>query len=318
MAWRLAESLKTLRNQINAQYPNRSKVSDGTIGDAKHSSRRSDHNPNARGVVCAFDITEDHKNGPDLVKLLPLLLKDKRTHYVIYERKIYNTKIKNGAARPYSGANAHSHHLHLSVFQDAKLYDDPTPWNLGDSKPMPLEAPKTPAEAPKPALMSDTAKAVSAPPGPTVAREQTKYDPQRAVSFFMGRGWSKNAAIALVANIMWESGGNSKWTIVWDAKGDKDKQGVYRSRYCAQWNGPRIEAYEKFAKEIKRDVLDPYAQLAFVEYELKTTERRAGTLLKNATSLEEAVAAAITFWRPSIPHADKRLAIARKLNDQSR
>lgn len=33
MAWRLAKSLVTLREQVNALSPNRSRVSDGTIGD---------------------------------------------------------------------------------------------------------------------------------------------------------------------------------------------------------------------------------------------------------------------------------------------
>ena len=48
MTWRLARSLETLRAQINRIAPNRSKVSDGTIGDAKHASRSSDHNPWAK------------------------------------------------------------------------------------------------------------------------------------------------------------------------------------------------------------------------------------------------------------------------------
>ena len=59
MAWRLARSLETLRAQINALSPNRSKASDGTIGDAAHSARTSDHNPDGGGVVRALDLTHD-------------------------------------------------------------------------------------------------------------------------------------------------------------------------------------------------------------------------------------------------------------------
>jgi len=42
MSWRLARSLEPLRNEVNAAAPNRSKASDGTIGDTAHSSRASD------------------------------------------------------------------------------------------------------------------------------------------------------------------------------------------------------------------------------------------------------------------------------------
>jgi hypothetical protein len=276
MAWRLAKSLETLRTQINTRYPKRSKISDGTIGDTRHKANKSDHNVNAKGVVTAFDITRDPHDGPDLTKLIPLFLKDKRTKYIIFDRKIYNPSLQGGKARPYKGSNAHEKHLHLSVSTDSEMYDRTFPWAFHEEL--------------------------------TVA----PYDPKRAVKFFEGRGWSKHAACALVASIMWESGGNSKNTIIWDAKGDK-KDGEYKSRYSAQWNGPRIDKFETFARSIKRNVLDPYAQLAFMEYELGTTERKAANALRKATTIEEANDAAITFWRPSIPHKDKRLAIARKL-----
>ncbi len=65
MNWRLAKSLETLRSQVNAVHPNRSKESDGSIGNAEHSARESDHNPNSAGVVCAIDITPDPAGGVD-------------------------------------------------------------------------------------------------------------------------------------------------------------------------------------------------------------------------------------------------------------
>src|SRR5215472_9581086 len=61
--WRVAKSLARLRTQINDAFPQRSKSSDGTIGDAAHASRSSDHNPwivdDGIGVVSAFDVTHD-------------------------------------------------------------------------------------------------------------------------------------------------------------------------------------------------------------------------------------------------------------------
>jgi hypothetical protein len=45
MAWRLAKSQETLRAQVNAAPPGRSKRDDGTIGDERHQASASDHNP---------------------------------------------------------------------------------------------------------------------------------------------------------------------------------------------------------------------------------------------------------------------------------
>jgi hypothetical protein len=65
MAPRIAKSLDVLRSQINKAHPNRSKVSDGWIGDTAHAARASDHNPNSGGVVTALDLTHDPAHGFD-------------------------------------------------------------------------------------------------------------------------------------------------------------------------------------------------------------------------------------------------------------
>lgn len=140
MAWRIAESLETLRKQLNAMFPNRSKVSDGGIGDAAHASRSSDHNPWVKdghiGVVTARDFTNDPKNGLASEELAQRLIhwKDPRIKYIISNRKIYSSYASGGkpawAARPYNGANAHDHHVHVSVQPNKILYDDTRPWKL--------------------------------------------------------------------------------------------------------------------------------------------------------------------------------------------
>lgn len=127
MAWRLAKSLDKLRTQVNKEWPNRSKVSDGTIGDTAHSSRLSQHNPNSAGVVTAFDITHDPKNGADMNKLKEQLIKDSRTWYIIFNRRIW----QNGKWTNYVGSNPHDKHLHISTKQDAKNYDNSKDWNIG-------------------------------------------------------------------------------------------------------------------------------------------------------------------------------------------
>lgn len=123
---RIAKSLDTLRTQVNTQYPNRKKGSDGWIGDPAHAARVSDHNPNSAGVVCALDITHDPASGMDSYKLAEILKanKDRRIKYVISNKKIFSN---DWIWRPYTGSNPHSQHIHVSVGPN---YDDPSPWVL--------------------------------------------------------------------------------------------------------------------------------------------------------------------------------------------
>jgi hypothetical protein len=126
---RIAKSLDTLRAQVNAAYPNRSKSSDGWIGDAAHRARKSDHNPNQAGVVQALDITHDPAHGLDAGKLADALLAshDERIKYIISNRRIgYSSDWK---WRPYSGTNAHTQHCHVSVKDAPILHDDPRRWS---------------------------------------------------------------------------------------------------------------------------------------------------------------------------------------------
>lgn len=137
----MAECLKKLREQLNALYPNRSKVSDGSIGDTAHSSRKSDHNPNSVGVVCAIDITHDPEDGVDCHWLAKQLFRanNSRWKYLIWNGMI-TTKDKSGWTR-YNGANKHNHHLHISV---AGSYDNRDAWILDATTPVqPVSEPVT-------------------------------------------------------------------------------------------------------------------------------------------------------------------------------
>lgn len=133
MAWKLAGSLEQLRKQINALAPKRSKASDGTIGDAAHSARKSDHNPDTGGVVRAIDFTHDPKNGMDAEKLAAALIasKDPRIKYIIWNKRILAGK--NGPSawkwRAYSGSNPHTKHIHISVVA-GKAGEAGTKWRL--------------------------------------------------------------------------------------------------------------------------------------------------------------------------------------------
>ncbi len=132
MTWRLAPALQTLRDQINALWPDRNKDVDGAIGDAAHRNRVSDHNPDSDQIVTAIDITDDDSVGADMRVLAEVLRvnNDPRIKYVIHEGRMFSSYPTSSYPawtwRPYSGLNGHFSHLHISVTQAGK-YDN-YPW----------------------------------------------------------------------------------------------------------------------------------------------------------------------------------------------
>lgn len=135
MGWRLAESLKKLREQINQAYPNRDRASDGSIGNAEHSSRKSDHNPNGAGVVCAIDIDEDLSPNNTVQGIVASIQasRDPRVKYIIYEGRI-TVKGDITKWKPYSGVNPHKHHAHISVQPLVQLYDNKADWDISNGQ----------------------------------------------------------------------------------------------------------------------------------------------------------------------------------------
>lgn len=142
MAWRLAYSLDELRTEVNVRWPNRSKASDGTIGDPSHAATASDHNPNPAGVVCAFDITNDPANGPDIDFLAATFLANVNpdAKYFIWNRKIAS-RSHLWQIRAYTG-DPHTNHIHVSVGvgpdgKSVQPYDDRVPWLVAAPIPTP-------------------------------------------------------------------------------------------------------------------------------------------------------------------------------------
>lgn len=129
MSWRLAGCLEQLRKQVNTLAPNRSKASDGSIGDAAHQATKSEHNPDANGVVRAIDITHDPSKGMDCQALADSLIasQDPRIMYVIWNYRICSRTVSPWKWRKYTGSNPHNHHLHISVEGN---YDDTREWNI--------------------------------------------------------------------------------------------------------------------------------------------------------------------------------------------
>ncbi len=141
MNWRPAKSIEVLKEQLNALFPTRNRVSDGVIGDANHSAKTSDHNPNSKGIVTAFDITNDPIKAIDGARLVKILQasKDPRIKYLIFNGQI-TVKGDISKWKPYMGLNAHKHHVHISVSSDPRLYDSGAAWKLAGLKnPVPAD-----------------------------------------------------------------------------------------------------------------------------------------------------------------------------------
>lgn len=132
MAWYLAPALVRLRLEINETWPGRDRSSDGSIGDAAHSNRTSDHNPDpaAGGIVRAIDVDED---GIPAAAVVGQIIRDSRTAYVIYEGRIWENPAAfpgRGYWRKYTGANPHDHHFHLSVRRGPAWDSSTRPWGV--------------------------------------------------------------------------------------------------------------------------------------------------------------------------------------------
>jgi len=127
MTPRLCKAGQQLRLQVDDSYPDRDRTSDGWIGDARHSARPSDHNPDWKNAVegiayvRAIDIDRDLSGKakpdlmPDLADQIRLAAKrgDKRISYIIFAGRIASSRM-GWRWRKYSGINPHNSHLHCS------------------------------------------------------------------------------------------------------------------------------------------------------------------------------------------------------------
>ena len=116
---RLCKAGIQLREQIDDDYPERDRRSDGWIADSRHLAKsNSDHIP-VNGVVRAIDVDADlgaHKE--EVFALVEKIRKcakrgDKRIKYIIHNGKIAS-HILNWKWRKYRGSNPHISHFHIS------------------------------------------------------------------------------------------------------------------------------------------------------------------------------------------------------------
>jgi hypothetical protein len=125
----LSKAAVQLREQIDDSFPGRSRKSDGWIGDARHSTRKSDHNPDptAGNVVRAIDIDARLSDDKGLSAYLADQIRsygktNGRISYVIHQGKIASP-ILRWRWRKFSG-NPHQHHIHVSFKKDQDKNSD--------------------------------------------------------------------------------------------------------------------------------------------------------------------------------------------------
>jgi hypothetical protein len=141
---KLSKSVVQLREQADDAYPDRKRDSDGTIGDARHSARKSDHNPDRdSGIIRALDLDVDFDKSANTAayiadQIRTLAKSDKRIAYVIFNRKIASAR-SLWRWRKYTGVNPHSSHIHISFTKvgdtDSKFFNIPLLGGTDEPRP---------------------------------------------------------------------------------------------------------------------------------------------------------------------------------------
>lgn len=144
MTIRVAPSCRAVLTQANALWPNRSKASDGTIGNERHQRSKSDHNPDEDGIVHAVDLTHDPAHGCDAHKWVRELMarRDPRVLYVISNGQKCSSDVQPWKWRKYDGENPHEKHVHVSIKHTDDARHNTSSWFVIMDQPSP--APQSP------------------------------------------------------------------------------------------------------------------------------------------------------------------------------
>lgn len=118
-SWTAAPAIVALQHTLDVARPGRrARYPDGTIGDAQHAARDSDHNPDADGLVCAVDVHDsDELDDGSLYAALKAAGDRNPVKYAINNGRIWSPARGEHA---YSGPSPHRDHCHVSVTQAGK------------------------------------------------------------------------------------------------------------------------------------------------------------------------------------------------------
>lgn len=139
MTYVIPPLLKAILAEATALAPDRSKRSDGTIGDRAHAARTSDHNPDkTTGIVHAVDVTHDPAGGFDsyhyaeIVRLKCEAGRETRVKYLVSHDPGARHDILASAKtswkwRKHTTGSAHANHLHISIASGEKVEQSTAP-----------------------------------------------------------------------------------------------------------------------------------------------------------------------------------------------
>ena len=160
-------------------------------------------------------------------------------------------------------------------------------------------------------LMGNNMADINIPPGPFNNLEKKdlpklKQDACEGYNYIKSLGYSDAQAAGIMGNLIAESGLN---TNAYNPAGGG--QGAYG---LAQWRGARQTALRQFAASRGTDQSDYATQLAFIDQEFKTTEKKAADAFSTARTPEEAASVFFTkYERAADSSGPKRAAYAREI-----
>lgn len=135
--WALAPVIAQLRRELLEAFPGVPAAAYGTIGDDRHKTRKSDHNPDQNRYVRAIDIPQFKHEGPPLAETAEWLRQVGATGshrlrqggYVIHNRRIASER-SQWRWTTYTGDSAHTLYVHLSCSRLPHFYKLDQPWNV--------------------------------------------------------------------------------------------------------------------------------------------------------------------------------------------
>lgn len=113
--------------------------------------------------------------------------------------------------------------------------------------------------------------------GKAITNAEQRQNAAALVNFFVGKGLSREAAFAIVGNLMAESGLNSA------AVGDHGTSGG-----IAQWHKERWDQLKAFAESRGKPWTDLGTQAEFIWHELNSSKKHVLNALQNSNSIEDA------------------------------
>lgn len=133
MAWHLDDGLAVLVQQLKDEHPG---IIIGTIGDERHSSEDSDHNPDPDGSVDAIDpmYSSTYTMAMGKAEIDEIVAsRDQRVKYIISDHHIISSTVDPWKWRYYDRSNVdpHTNHWHLSV--NDSHHSDLSQWKIGDN-----------------------------------------------------------------------------------------------------------------------------------------------------------------------------------------